>query len=468
MSQARRSFLFLLAFAVLPVFPQRSTFVDSFSPLVKKTQPAVVNINTTVVRRADPRMMPDVPDFFDFFGFGAPGPRSQPRERRGESLGSGVIVRADGHILTNNHVIEGATDINVSLADGRELKAKLIGGDPLTDIAVIKVDATNLPFLPLGDSDKAEIGDVVLALGNPFGIGQTVTMGIIGALGRHMPGSANYEDFIQTDAAINPGNSGGALINTRGELIGINTAIISRTGTNAGVGFAVPSNMARSVMEQLIKTGTVSRGYIGVSLQEITPELAKGFGMKETKGVAITSVEANSPGEKAGLRAGDVILAVDGQPVEDLHGLRLRVSQTAPGTAIKLRVLRETGRTEEVAVTLAQLPGSEARAGGPGGGGAGGALNGVKVEELTPQVARQLGIPRNVQGVIVSDVDPSSSAAEAGLQRGDVIQSVNREPVTSVADFNRLVQQAGNRTVVLFINRGGRGAFLAIEPPPAK
>ncbi len=439
---------------------QRAALVESFAPVVKKAQPAVVNISTTVVRRTRGT---DMPDFFEYF-FG-PGFRP-PREQRGQSLGSGVIVRPDGYLLTNAHVVEGATDIRVSMADRREYKAQLVGSDPQTDIAVLKIEGSGFPTIPFGDSNRIEVGDIVLAIGNPFGIGQTVTMGIIGAVGRSGLNIEAYEDFIQTDAAINPGNSGGALINTRGELIGINTAIISRSGGNQGIGFAVPVNMARNVMDQIIKSGKVVRGYMGAGIQDVTADLAKGFGLKQPSGVAITQVEPNSPAEKAGLKAGDIVTALNGTPVKSANELRLRISQTAPGTTVKLGVVREDGSTAELPVTLAQLPSRDER-GGPSQssrrGGRGGAMEGVEVEELTPRVARQLGIPRDVTGVVVADVDPSSPAAAAGLRPGDVIQRVNRQPVESVADFNRLVRQAEGKPVLLLVNRGGRTAFIVVE-----
>jgi serine protease Do len=444
----------------VPAAPaQRAALVESFAPVVKKAQPAVVNISTTVVRRVRGA---EVPDFFEYF-FG-PGFRP-PREQRGQSLGSGVMVRPDGYLLTNAHVVEGATDIRVATADRREFKAQLVGSDPQTDIAVLKIEGSGFPTIPFGDSSRIEVGDIVLAIGNPFGIGQTVTMGIVGAVGRSGLNIEAYEDFIQTDAAINPGNSGGALINTKGELIGINTAILSRSGGNQGIGFAVPVNMARNVMEQIIKSGKVVRGYMGAGIQDVTPDLAKGFGLKQTAGVAITQVEPNSPAEKAGLRAGDVVTALNGQPVNSANELRLRVSQTPPGTTVKLKVVREDGSESELPVTLAQLP-SRGESGSPAQSsrrGRGGALEGVEVEDLTPRVARQLGLPRDVTGVVVVDVDPASPAAAAGLRSGDVIQRVNRQPVESVADFNRLVRQAEGKPVLLLVNRGGRTAFIVVE-----
>lgn len=465
MNQMHRFFsssMVVLALSAPVMLAQRSPIIDSFAPVVKKAQPAVVNVSTTVVRKARPS---ELPDFFDFFGQGGDGQR--PREQRGHSLGSGVIIRQDGYLLTNNHVIDGATDIRVSLSDRREFKAKLIGTDAQSDIAVLKIDAKDLPTLQMGDSSKAEVGDVVLALGDPFGIGQTVTMGIVGAIGRSGLNIEQYEDFIQTDAAINPGNSGGALINTRAELIGINTAILSSgSGGNQGVGFAVPINMARNVMDQILKTGKVTRGYMGAGIQDVTPELAAGLGLKIAGGVVLTQVEPDGPAAKAGLKAGDVVTAVNGAPVNTANDLRLKISGTAPGATVKLSTLRANGTTQEIPVTLVQLP-SDRSARGEGGsapGKGGGVLDGVSMESLTPDIATQLGIPSTVRGVIVTSVDSDSAAADAGLRRGDVIQQVNRQPVTSTREVQNIISKAGEKPILLLINRGGNTAFVVVQP----
>jgi serine protease Do len=368
-------------------------------------------------------------------------------------------------------VVEGATTVKVMLSDRREFTAKIIGTDPQSDIAVVKIEAKNdLPVLPLSDSSKAQVGDMCLAIGNPFGIGQTVTMGIVSATGRNSLGIESYEDFIQTDAAINPGNSGGALINARGELIGINTAILSGSGANAGVGFAIPINMARNVMDQLMKSGKVIRGYLGAMLQNVDPNVAKAFGLPSgTAGAAITSIDSGTPADKAGLKQGDVITAVNGENIADMAQLRLRIASFAPGTTVRLHTFRD-GKPQDVNVTLAERPSDKelARSRRGGGGGQGGengqpsSLNGVSVEELTPQIAQQLGLDRNVVGVVVTDVDEASAASEAGLQQGDVIQQVNRQPVRNTNDFDRLTRNA-NGTVLLFVNRGGRTLFIPIE-----
>jgi Do/DeqQ family serine protease len=434
-----------------------------FRAVVKKALPAVVNISSTkVVRTADSGSpFPFDPFFRDFFFDNrSPWRFDIPRERRESGLGSGVLVTSDGYILTNHHVIDGATDIRVSLADKREFKAKIVGGDAKTDIAVLKVDETNLPALKLGDSSKIEVGDIVLAMGNPFGIGQTVTMGIVSATGRHrVLDPESYEDFIQTDAAINPGNSGGALVNLAGELIGINTAIISRSGGNQGIGFAVPSNMARHVMDQIVRDGRVVRGWLGVSIQPVDAAVAKAFGLKSAQGALVGDVAPDGPAAKAGLEKGDVILEINGAPALDVSDLRWKIASTPPKTTVKLKVFRN-GKEMDIPVTLGELPDSQARA-RLSGRNESRPLAGVQVDELTPQLARQLGLPANTFGVVVTAVEPDAPAAQAGLRRGDVIQEVNRQRVANVAAFERAVRDSG--PVVLLVNRGGSTMFLVIE-----
>lgn len=443
---------------------QEVSFSNGLTPVVEKVLPAVVNIySARVVRSAESG--PTSPFFFDpffreFFGWGAP---DRPRERREQSLGSGVIVSADGYLLTNNHVIEGATEIRVSLADRREMKAHLVGTDPRTDIAVLRVDEKNLPTLVIADSDKVKAGQFVLAVGNPFGLGQTVTMGIVSATGRGNLSIVDYEDFIQTDAPINPGNSGGALVDINGALIGINTAILSRSGGNQGIGFAVPINMARQVMERILKDGRVVRGWLGVAIQPVTPAIARTMGLDKPTGALISDVSPGSPAEKAGLRRGDIVLAINGEPVNETRELSLRVAMLAPGTTARLRVFRER-RQIEVPVVLGEQP-AERRAMGPGAEpGAARALQGVSVTNLTPRLREQLGLPPGVSGVLVTGVDPDSPAFEAGLRRGDVIQEVNGRGVASVAEFERAIRQAGAEAVLLLVNRGGSVFFVAIEP----
>lgn len=387
-------------------------------------------------------------------------------QHRGGGLGSGVIVTNDGYILTNNHVVEGATDVTVSLSDRREFKAKVVGTDPLSDVAVLKIEASSLPTLPISDSGRVQVGDVALAIGNPFGIGQTVTMGIVSATGRGMRGNIErYEDFIQTDAAINPGNSGGALVNTDGQLIGINTAILAGGGGgNQGIGFAIPVNMARNVMDQIIKSGKVVRGYMGAGIQDLSPELARAFKVQSPSGAAITQVELGSPAEKAGLQPGDVVTAVDGTAVVDSNGLRNRISSTAPGTTVKLSVQRAEG-PKEISIVLAKLKDENAEGQDEPDvrGGTRSPLEGLSVDNLSAETAQQLQLPNTVKGVVVTQVENGTSAAEAGLRRGDVITQVNRHPVTSTSEFDKAVS-ATKGSILLLVNRGGGSIFIVVEP----
>ena len=361
-----------------------------------------------------PQMDPFFRQFFgqefggrDFGGRNSGRGSNPPRKQYEHSLGSGVVVRSDGYILTNNHVIDGADDITVTFDNKREMKAKLVGTDAKTDIAVLKVDATNLPTIAMADSSQARVGDLVLAMGSPFGLKQTVTMGIVSAQGRANLGIEDYEDFIQTDASINPGNSGGALLNARGELIGINTAILANNGGNQGVGFAVPANLARSVMTQVMEHGKVVRGYLGLLPQDITPAMAQALHAKQTEGVLIGDVTAGAPAAQAGLQRGDVILDLNGQKVEDSNQLRMRVSLTPPGTTVQLRVLHD-GSEKTVAVKLAEMPGNVGRSAEKSseGGGTASGLEGVSVEASKGR------------GVTVTDVEQGSPAAQAGLARG--------------------------------------------------
>jgi serine protease Do len=451
----------------------------TFAPVVKKVAPAVVNISSTrIVKTAAPGdETGSIDDFFrQFFGGGGGGSRGgrppfgapqRPTERRASSLGSGVIVSTDGYVLTNNHVVEQATSVKVALSDRRELTAKIVGSDPQTDIALLKLDAKGLPNMHLGDSAKVQVGDIALALGNPFGIGQTVTMGIIGAKGRGGLGIEDYEDFIQTDAAINPGNSGGALVNTNGDLIAINTAILSGGGGNQGIGFAIPINMAKEVMDQLTKTGKITRGYIGAGIQDVTPALAKAFKLPDGRGAVIREVEPGSPAAKAGLQPGDVVTAVDNEPVPDANSFKLRMSRTAPGTTVHLKVLRD-GAVKDIAVTPTKRPDETAKNeegnAAPSPGGTPTSLKGVSVDDLTPDIARQLRLPPSTRGVVVVDVDEGSPAAASGLHSGDVIQQVNRKQVTNVQQLQQAISQAGSDTIVLLVNRGGQTQFVAVEP----
>jgi serine protease Do len=443
-----------------------------FAPVVKRVLPAVVNISSTKVVKAPAGMeYGDPSDLFrQFFGgddgSGQPGMRRQPRQQREprgqreQGLGSGVIVSPEGYILTNNHVIDGATDIEVTLSDKREFKARLIGTDPKTDVAILKIDAGALPSIVIGDSSKVQVGDYALAIGNPFGVGQTVTMGIVSAKGRTHLGIEDYEDFIQTDAPINPGNSGGALVNDRGELVGINTAIIAHGSEgNQGIGFAVPVNLARTVMDQILKTGKVTRAYIGIVPQDMTPAMARAFGDKDLSGALVGDVSPNSPAQKAGLQKGDIIISMNGKPVNDSNDLRMTVSMMAPGSRVDLKVTRD-GAVRDIPVTLEEMPGTQAEL-KQKSDATKSSLSGVSVQDLDPETARQFRVPANTQGVVVTDINPSSAAADSGLQPGDVIQQVNRQPVKNTADFDRAMSASKNETLLL-VNRQGTTMYVAV------
>lgn len=445
----------------------RVSFEDGFAPVVKNAVPAVVNVSSSKIIRTPGGSISSPffsdPFFRQFFGGSLPKTfETPPSAEREHSLGSGVIVNPDGYILTNNHVVDGAKDVKVLLGDKREFQAKIVGTDAKTDIAVLKVDARNLPVLAFGDSSKMQVGNFVLAIGNPFGLNQTVTQGIVSATGRGGLGIEDYEDFIQTDAAINPGNSGGALIDERGDLIGINTAILSGGGGgNQGVGFAIPGNMARNVMDQILKNGKVTRGWLGVSIQPVTQDIARAFKLSESYGALIAAVTPDSPAARGGLETGDIILDIDGQKVEDSRALQLKIGSMSPGTAVKLAVFRN-GATREIAVNLGEMPITAAKSAGSADAQRA-QLRGISVEELTPGVLHQLKLPADTKGVVVTNVDPASAAADAGLQQGDVIQEVNRQAVTSVAAFDRAMHAAGDQPVLLLVDRNGVTTFRVIQ-----
>ena len=417
---------------------------------MKQVLPEVVNISTSKVVKTgfSGQMMPMDPFFRQFFGDNSGGqfntPRS-PQAERERSLGSGVIVSPEGYILTNNHVVEGATEILVTASDKHQYKARVVGTDPKTDLAVLKVDATNLPAITIADSSKVQVGDYALAIGDPFGVGETVTMGIVSATGRTNLGIEDYEDFIQTDAPINPGNSGGALVNDRGELIGINTAILSHgSGGNEGVGFAIPTDLARNIMDQIVSNGKVTRAYMGAYIQGVSPELAKAFGEAAPRGALVGDVEPGSPAAKSGLEKGDIVVALDGKPITDSNQLRMSISMMAPGTTANLKVWRN-GSEHDIAVKLGELPAENERASAAPANPQG-ALEGVTVENVDAQTAQQLGLPDRTKGVVVTEISPSSPVADSGLQRGDVIQEVNHQSVTNVTDFERAMQRAGEES----------------------
>ena len=449
--------------------PAPGPVMQGYADVVAKVTPAVVTIRTEA--KASPRFtqlpegMPEI--FGDLFGQGqgrrAPrGGRQMPAPvQRG--LGSGVIVSQDGYILTNNHVIDEATRIQVELSDRRVVDAKLIGADPASDLAVIKIENKGLPVLPIGDSSAMRVGDVVLAVGNPLGVGQTVTMGIVSAKGRSTGlGDGSYEDFLQTDAPINQGNSGGALVNTAGELIGINSQIMSPSGGNIGIGFAVPSNMAKNVMDQLVTNGRVHRGLLGVTVQGVTNDLAAGLGLSKAEGALVGSVTPGGAAEKAGIKQGDVILGYQGRPVVDTNSFRNEIAATRPGTTITLNVMRD-GKEREMKATLAESAPAKDVERGDEGEAHGSAKFGMTVEPLTPEIARQLELDRDAKGVVISEVDPSGAAASAGLREGDVIQQINGKPVRTTEEVRGALSGVTDKPAVLLVQRGSATIFVPLR-----
>ncbi|MCC6750945.1 MAG: Do family serine endopeptidase [Deltaproteobacteria bacterium] len=418
----------------------------SLSDVAERAVKSVVNISTT--RDAD-AALPRADD----------SPFGLPPGRRAQSLGSGVIVSADGLVLTNHHVVAKSSEIRVTLADGRELRAALVGSDPKSDVAVLRLQQpfANVTPIALGDSSRLRLAEVVLAIGNPFGVGQTVTLGIVSATGRADMGIVDYEDFIQTDAAINPGNSGGALVNLRGELVGINTAILSRSGGSQGIGFAIPTGMVRPIMESLLKHGRVIRGWVGIAIQPLTPELAKALRLTVERGVVVADVQAGSPAAKAGLRRGDVVTAIDGQPTSSVAKLRNRIATGQPGRRVSLSVARGA-EVFTVAVELATLPSDRiARLDKTQG-----ALGGLTLQTVTDEVRQKLGLPPNVEGVLVTAVEPRSASAAAGFQVGDVILELNRRSVANALQFSLLYRQTRGK-VLLLVYRDGSTLYLMLE-----
>ena len=460
-----------------------SQFSNGFASVLKPVLPAVVNIHSSKVVKNRQQQIPFLNDPFFQQLFPGDGQRTQPQRERETSLGSGVIVTADGTILTNNHVVDGATDIKVDLADKREFTAKVIGTDEKSDVAVLKIDADNLPTLKLGDSTALQVGDFVLAVGDPYGVGETATMGIVSATGRSMGSTIEeYEDFIQTDAPINPGNSGGALVDLHGDLIGINTAILAGNGGgfgaeggNQGIGFAIPINMARSVMEQLVSHGKVARGYLGLYPQDVTSAMARQFGLSQAGGALVAQLEPDKPGpaEKAGIKQGDVILKVNGQPVDSANDLRLKISQTAPGTNVKLQISRD-GKLQDMNVTLGQLTDKTADNSQPNNseGSSTAGLKGVTVQNLTSQLGQRMDLPSSVHGVVVTSVDADSAAAASDppLEPGAVIEEVNHKPITSTQSYEQAIAAAGSQPVLLLVyypgQDGGQGVsqYVVVNP----
>ncbi len=444
---------------------ERAGAVLSYADVVSAVAPAVVTIRSQRVVRA-PRQFPffNDPYFRDFFGdrYGAPAPRSQIQR----GLGSGVVITKDGYILTNHHVIDGAEEIRVEMTDNRGYDAKVIGDDPRSDLAVLKIGANDLPMLTLGDSDHVRVGDVALAVGNPLGIGQTVTAGIISAKGRKTGLSdGSFESFLQTDAPINQGNSGGALVSTAGELVGINSQIVSPTGGNIGIGFAIPANMARSVAEQLIKSGKVRRGYLGVGVQTVTSDIAANLGLKEVRGVIVSNVERGSPAERAGLKQGDVITVINGNQIEDDNSLRNVIASAGPGSEVTITVLRD-GREQQLRATLDELASQTTGrpTSAPDAGSGDEERIGWAVTPMTPELAARLGLGSGARGLVITDVDPAGAAAEAGLQPGDVIEQVNRQPVRSMEDLKSALSRAGSQPLLLLVNRRGSTVYMTLRP----
>lgn len=480
------------------VFPENQPRVNQalslntgFSAVAKAVTPAVVVITTegrTLARAQSP--FGGLEEFFNLpddeetpRGLTprqrVPAPQQKrketPKDGKGKLVplgtGSGVIVTADGYVLTNNHVVEGAEKVEVTLADKRTLKATVVGTDPKSDIAVLKLDATGLPTLPLGDSTQVEVGDIVLAVGNPLGVGQTVTMGIISAKGRSTSSGGNkgYEDFLQTDAPINRGNSGGALVNLKGELVGIPSQILSSTGGSIGIGFAIPTNMAKKVMEQLISTGTVKRGMLGVSVRGIDKTLAEQFSYKGITGAFVDSVSPGMGAEIAGLAPGDIITEFNGKTVESSNDFRNMVSDLAPGTTVKLKIWRD-GASKDFSAKLSDADSlkdvADAGSGASPKGEAGaaeGALAGINVEAVTPELSKRLGLPATLRGVVVTELDGNSNAS-GYLRRGDIITEVAKQPVTNLADFNAALKKVGKKDVLLRVHRNGvaGGTYIVV------
>lgn len=437
----------------------------SYADVVEKTSPAVVRIATE--RKAQTQMSPF--PFDDFFRDIIPQQRPQQKER---GAGSGVIVNTDGTILTNHHVIDGAEKILVQTIDNKTYEAKIVGTDPPSDLAVLKIEAQNLSALPLGDSDRVRVGDIVLAIGNPLGIGQTVTAGIISAKGRQtgLSDGTSFQDFLQTDAPINRGNSGGALVNLNGELIGINSQILAggAGGGNIGIGFAIPSNMAKNVLEQILKEGRVRRGMLGINIQNLTDEVAQSLDLKDVRGVLVSNVRPGSAAEKAGIKRGDIITAINGEKVEDGNTLRNKVAGTLPGTQIKVTVLRD-GKELEFTPVLDEFVIDRKNSENPDNqdnkeNSKGSGRLGLELKPLTPEDSQRLRLPDEVKGLLVINVDPNGAAADAGIARGDVIMEVNRQPVTTLEEMKAALDKSGDRPILLLVARRDQISYLTVKP----
>lgn len=447
-------------------------FTRGFSEIVERVQPAVVNVAVRGREAPGFRRLPPGP-FGGPPGGGPPmpGPPGRPPGSPGQSAGSGVIISPEGYIVTNNHVVEDASKITVTTFSGKEYTGKIIGTDPKTDLAVIKIEGDDLPFVSWS-SEPLKVGNLVLAVGSPFGLKSSVTMGIISALGRGNVGITEYEDFIQTDAPINPGNSGGPLINMNGEIVGINTAIFSRTGGSEGIGFAIPVDIVKDITNSLIQTGSVVRGWMGIAIQEMTPALAQSFQLPDIHqgGVLISEVHENGPSAKSGLKRGDVILEYRGEKLKDVNHLRHIVARTRVGDGVEVKVLRD-GVEKTLTVHVGERPSDDilARNGGstplPKVDKLDNVLAGLTVEALTAELKKQLKLPEETAGVVVKDVQAGSAAAEAGLQQGDVIQEINRDVITSLADYQNIASKIEKESlVVLLLSRRGNNLFVAVNP----
>lgn len=426
-----------------------------FAQVVKEAKPAVVHISveSTVKPPAEIEEFFNHPFFERFFGpqFRFQDPNRPQRRQYG--AGSGFIISADGHILTNNHVVENAEKMTVTLADNNKVEAKLIGTDPQSDVALIKIDVPGtLPVLPLGDSEALDVGEWVIAIGNPFGLNQTVTVGVVSAKGRSRVGINEYENFIQTDAAINPGNSGGPLLNIHGEVVGINSALYSRTGGYMGIGFAIPINMVKSIEDQLQKHGKVTRGWLGVAIQDVNKELAESFGLKRAEGILVSEAQPDSPAAKAGIKQGDILTRLDNVPLKDVADLRNRIALTIPGTTVTLQVIRD-GETIDVDVKIDEQPADFGLAQSPGTDGVLGSF-GLVLQELTPELAEQLGY-QGRQGVIISEVAPGSPAERAGLKAGQLIEEVNKVKISNLRDLQQVISKSPQEKRVLLRIRFG-------------
>lgn len=434
----------------------------SYSDVVKKASASIVYVFSSKTVKMNSQTAPffNDPQFRRFFQLPDQG-QAQPQERKEQGLGSGVIVSSNGYILTNNHVVEGADEVKVAVGEPRkEYKAEVVGRDPEADIAVLKIDAKDLPAAHLGDSEQLEVGDTVFAIGNPFGIGLTVTHGIVSALGRGGLGIETYENFIQTDAPINPGNSGGALVDSKGRVIGINTAILSRSGGFNGVGFAIPVNLATSLADQLVKTGKISRGFMGVSTQGIGTDLADQFGVSH--GALVTDVTPDSPADKAGFKSGDIITKVNGKEVLDPRRLQLAVISLAPGSKVNVEYVRD-GKTLTVELELGSLPTKSLAGGDHEAGNDEGVLNGVGVTDITAQMRMQLRIPADLEGAFITDVKPDSASARDGLQQGDVVLSLDRKRVHNADEAVKLSEEIEGPKVLVRVWRQGTSRYIVVD-----